>query len=214
MPCFRETGSFSPSSMSRRHQRRDRSRGRSRGHSRSPSRPLCPGCGRRGHLLTSCPLTTPLSPVSRRRTSWQRLPRSLLVAPVFLSVTNRLQPRPLFLLPLQPIRCHPACPFRLPHLTWPPLPRSCNCSPNPCSRLHRPQKPKSDADLPSRQPAITLTLADLKNFHPDRLHSGKNYRSIEWAIDETALPDDSPQAMKSRFKVYLAALAELTKAPK
>ena len=87
----------------------------------------------------------------------------------------------------------------------------------------------SEADMPSgdalralagavaepkpKAQAVTLTLEDIKQFRPTKLHGARSVRSLDWALDDTEIDDTLPST-KSLYVHYAKALEALTEAPK
>jgi hypothetical protein len=60
-----------------------------------------------------------------------------------------------------------------------------------------------------RAAAVTFTMQELRDFHPDKLHDGSKIRTLDWALDDKGPDDNDGANTKARFSQYLVALEKL-----
>jgi len=56
---------------------------------------------------------------------------------------------------------------------------------------------------------VTFTLAELRSFHPEKLHAAGKLRSLDWALDEKDIDDAVGAKTHARFHKYKVALEKL-----
>ncbi len=61
--------------------------------------------------------------------------------------------------------------------------------------------------------ATALTLAEIKAFKFEKLHTRSSEKSIEWALDEVGFDDEADSPVKDRYEAFRIALTEILKPP-